>query len=126
MTTYRPCICCGTPATAPRCPACATAGAYGPAYQRTRAAVLAAEQVCWLCGEPPRPGDPLTADHVVPVEHGGGASAGNVHAAHRSCNSARGARQQARTEPRRTPGVFESSRGNGSTEIGRASCRERV
>jgi len=54
--------------------------------------VLEEERICWLCAYPARPGDPLTADHVVPVVLGGATVRENLRAAHRSCNSRRGAR----------------------------------
>ena len=63
---------------------------YGAEYQRARRELLAAATACAICGLPPTHDDPLTADHVVPRAHGGGA-AGNLRAAHRSCNSRRGA-----------------------------------
>lgn len=63
---------------------------YGWAYQKARRELLATATVCAWCGRGPRPGDPLTADHLVPLAHGGGIE-GNLVAAHRSCNSARGA-----------------------------------
>jgi 5-methylcytosine-specific restriction endonuclease McrA len=56
--------------------------------------VVASAVVCWRCGEPARPGDPLTADHVVPRVAGGSDSAANMLPAHRSCNSRAGAALQ--------------------------------
>ena len=61
---------------------------YDAAYQRARRALLSVAERCAWCGQPPRPRDPLTADHVVPLAQGGGTD-GNLVAAHRSCNSAR-------------------------------------
>ena len=43
--------------------------------------------ICAICGQPSRPNDPFTADHIVPGEPGS-----LLRAAHRSCNSARGNR----------------------------------
>jgi 5-methylcytosine-specific restriction endonuclease McrA len=63
---------------------------YQADYQAERRRVLAAATVCSICGRPPSRRDPLTADHIVPAAHGG-AAAGNLRPAHRSCNSARGA-----------------------------------
>jgi hypothetical protein len=40
---------------------------------------------CWICGEPAKPGDPWTADHVEPGNPGS-----ILLPAHRSCNSRRG------------------------------------
>ena len=59
---------------------------YGRAYQKARQQLLASATVCAWCGYGPRDGDPLTADHLVPLAHGGGYE-GNLVAAHRSCNS---------------------------------------
>jgi 5-methylcytosine-specific restriction endonuclease McrA len=53
--------------------------------------VLAQEHTCWICGHPERPGDPLTIDHLIPVAYGGTTTRENLRAAHRSCNSRRGA-----------------------------------
>lgn len=49
--------------------------------------VTAAAKVCAICGLPPRPNDPLTLDHRVPVSAGGSSLPGNLQAAHLSCNS---------------------------------------
>jgi 5-methylcytosine-specific restriction endonuclease McrA len=56
--------------------------------------VVAQASVCAICGEPPRgrmpehpSGDPLTADHIIPVSRGGSSTWDNLQAAHRSCNS---------------------------------------
>jgi hypothetical protein len=48
--------------------------------------VRAEAVACWLCGDGPRPDDPWTADHVTP-----GDPDSILLAAHRSCNSRRGA-----------------------------------
>lgn len=58
-------------------------------YRRARAAVLQRDRgMCWLCG---RPGAD-TVDHVVPLSLGGDpVDVLNMRAAHRSCNSRRGA-----------------------------------
>jgi len=63
----------------------------GQAHRLARAQTLAEEQVCWLCGQPARPTDPLTADHVVPRANGGPDARWNYRAAHLSCNRRRGA-----------------------------------
>lgn len=52
-----------------------------------RAATMDPTTVCWLCGEPARPDDPWTADHVT-----AGDPSSELRPAHRSCNSARGSR----------------------------------
>ena len=58
-------------------------------YQTARKNVLVRDRgICWLCG---RPGA-NTADHVVPLALGGHPyDEANLRAAHRSCNSRRGA-----------------------------------
>lgn len=63
---------------------------YG-AHRRLRAQVLAEERLCWICGGPGTPDDPLTLDHVIARANGGTHVRPNGRAAHRSCNSARGA-----------------------------------
>ena len=45
--------------------------------------MLATATVCAWCGLPPRVGEPLTADHLLPLAHGGGYE-GNLVAAHRA------------------------------------------
>lgn len=53
---------------------------------------------CHICGKPVDPSlngrDPMgpTADHLVPVAHGGGSEPSNVALAHRRCNVKRGTR----------------------------------
>jgi 5-methylcytosine-specific restriction protein A len=66
-----------------------TAGRSGRPWKRVRAYVLARDHyTCWLCG---RIGAD-TADHVIPLSKGGHPTdPGNLRAAHRSCNSRRGA-----------------------------------
>lgn len=63
---------------------------YGAEYKAERRRVLRDATVCAICHKPPTRRDPLTADHIVPGAHGGGAT-DNLRPAHRSCNSARGA-----------------------------------
>jgi 5-methylcytosine-specific restriction endonuclease McrA len=65
----------------------------GTQHKRIRKQVLAEESVCWMCGLPALPGDPLTADHIIPRAAGGRTVRENYRAAHRSCNSRRGATQ---------------------------------
>ena len=81
-----------------RCPACeraynqrrgsATARGLGADYQRNRALVLAASDVCWICHT--RGAD--TADHVIPRVAGGTAALDNLRPAHGRCNAKRGSR----------------------------------
>jgi 5-methylcytosine-specific restriction endonuclease McrA len=63
---------------------------------RVRAAVIARDTHCWLCGEPVdktlsgmHPMGP-TMDHIVPLSQGGATSLGNCRLAHRAHNTARG------------------------------------
>ena len=60
---------------------------YDAAYQAARRRVLAASDVCWRCG---RPGA-TTADHVVPLAHGGSSDDENLRACCLSCNASAGA-----------------------------------
>jgi 5-methylcytosine-specific restriction endonuclease McrA len=64
----------------------------GHAHRARAKAVLAAAQVCEMCGMPPTTADPLTADHTIPRSRGGGDSP--LRAVHRSCNSRAGAQLQ--------------------------------
>lgn len=68
-------------------------------YRANRARVLAEERVCWICGRPGAPDDPLTADHVIPRSLGGSHDRSNLRAGHRSCNSSR------KAGPPRPPGI---------------------
>src|SRR5262245_50469547 len=87
------CSVCGRPARTSRCPEHPKPRRpYGTAeYKRNRAQTLLEESLCWRCGKPAKPGDPLTADHVVPVAAKGPSLRSNLRAAHKSCNSRRGA-----------------------------------
>jgi rubredoxin len=91
----KPCLDCGRPVPATRCPGCqqqhelrryANGGRkhYGGDYRRRAAQVRATAWRCWLCGGMARPGDPWQADHVTP-----GDPASELRPAHRSCNIAR-------------------------------------
>lgn len=71
----------------------------GTRRTRLRRRVLAAYDVCWLCGRPVDkslpPGHPWSGevDEVIPVSRGGDPLAwDNVRLAHRICNQKRGAR----------------------------------
>jgi 5-methylcytosine-specific restriction endonuclease McrA len=92
-----PCLGCGRLTHSTRCPPCeyrrrgtTTARGLGWEHQQAAATVLANATHCWWCGQPPRPDDPLTADHLVPRARGGRSTEDNLVAAHRSCNSRRG------------------------------------
>ena len=98
----RACSVCGIPTAGYYCRDCVETmpGAFAPPvarpynlpeYQANRRTVLAEEKTCWLCGGEFRREDPATIDHVVPVRAGGSSRRCNLHAAHRRCNSSRGA-----------------------------------
>lgn len=100
----RPCLDCQRPTrNGSRCPSCSqqrevkrdrqrgssTARGYGYRWQQVSAYVIKRDGgVCYLCG---RPGAD-TADHVTPKARGGADEPGNLRAAHRACNSAKGGR----------------------------------
>lgn len=96
----RPCLDCQRlhPGPGPRCPThrsqrpSTTQRGLGYNHRRLARQVLAEEKHCHLCGQPARPGDPLTADHIIPRAHGGPTTRDNLRAAHASCNARRGAR----------------------------------
>ena len=88
-------VCGGIADVGNRCRAHQRRGRGGAARAKAAREVVAAADVCWRCGEPARPDDPLTADHaVVPHSAGGPFAAWNMRAAHRSCNSRAGRQQQ--------------------------------
>jgi len=100
-TLWRPCPGCRVAliaSPARRCPECehrhnlergsATARGLGAEHQRNRAILLAANDVCWICGR----GGADSADHVIPRVAGGTSDLDNLRPAHTRCNSARGAR----------------------------------
>jgi hypothetical protein len=84
------CTQCGKPTLTTRC-ADHRIPTRGRPHRTASATTMAAAKVCWICGQPPRPGDPLTADHIIPLAHGGTNTTTNYQAAHYSCNSRRGA-----------------------------------
>lgn len=59
-------------------------------FKRLRQRVLESSDICWLCGLPGAD----TVDHIVPLSVAPhlGEVAENLRAAHRTCNSSRGAR----------------------------------
>ena len=59
--------------------------------RRASRKVIAAATYCYICGEPPRQGDPLVADHVIPRALGGPDTTDNLAPAHRSCNGRKSA-----------------------------------
>ena len=88
----RSCSICGTivPAPATRCPKHPKVTISSGPHRRMRAQVLAEEHLCWICGKPAQPNDPLTYDHLLSRADGGDNSRANARAAHGSCNSRRG------------------------------------
>jgi hypothetical protein len=78
-----------------RCSACGGSGARPPrsgTYSREAKRLVEAATYCYLCGDGPRPGDPLVADHVIPRALGGSDDITNLAPAHRSCNGRKSAR----------------------------------
>lgn len=71
-------------------------GGSSRAWRRLRAAVLAEEPVCGICGVAPS----TTVDHIVPRAHGGDDRRANLRGACAPCNLARGSRPP-RAEPSR-------------------------
>jgi hypothetical protein len=66
---------------------------YDSVYRMRAAAVRASARTCWICGEPAKPDDPWTADHVIPGDPGS-----PLLPAHRACNSRRGDAKGRRAE----------------------------
>lgn len=71
-------------------------GRTGRPWRRVRQQILAASDVCWLCGK----SGATTVDHVIPVSHGGPLrDPANLRPAHLSCNTARGNRMRRPRQP---------------------------
>jgi 5-methylcytosine-specific restriction endonuclease McrA len=90
---HKTCLICGQPSRTNRCPRHSTQPIgrnRSWVDELARRRIVASATHCWICGQPARPGDPLTADHVIPRSRGGPDVPGNYRAAHRSCNSRRG------------------------------------
>jgi hypothetical protein len=93
----KPCTDCGTPTPNTRCQPCMhrwylehpkpKRKHYAGDYQTRRKKMLKTATHCYLCGQPPTPNDPLTADHVF-----AGVPDSPLLPAHRSCNSRKGNR----------------------------------
>lgn len=61
-------------------------GRTGRPWRRARNAVLADNDVCWLCGKP----GATSVDHVIPLNKGGPElDPANLRPAHISCNTSR-------------------------------------
>jgi 5-methylcytosine-specific restriction endonuclease McrA len=79
---------------------------YDAQYEVNRATVVKITSLyglpCGICGYPFKPGEMITAEHVMPLRQGGSNDLGNLIPAHRRCNSAwrRGRR---RSVPSRRP-----------------------
>ncbi|MEU8055701.1 HNH endonuclease [Microbispora bryophytorum] len=78
-------------------------GRAGRPWRRIRAQVLAESSVCWLCGKwidqtlPPQHPMSATVDHVIPISRGGPElDPSLLRPAHRSCNSRKGNRPEAK------------------------------
>ena len=68
-----------------------------PIYKQNRKIILQGNPDCALCGGP----NANSADHITPLMHGGDHSLENLQPAHLKCNSARGARDQAKESARK-------------------------
>lgn len=100
----RPCIDCGTLTPNTRCPIHTRARSRARdqqrgsrqqrgldnTYDRNRSILMANATVCAICHRPPTATDPLTADHIVRREHGGGNDLANLRAVHASWNYSQG------------------------------------
>ena len=96
----RPCLKCGAPSVAPRCPTCGIRRDRSLALRFLDAIYTRDEGVCHLCGEL-TPRREATLDHVVPLSKGGSDHHTNLRLAHRSCNSGRGDTDLAVYDPTR-------------------------
>lgn len=87
-----------------RCPDCARRyevqrgprrmkGRYDAEWVRLRDRAIREHPWCIDCGHPGSPDNPLTGDHITPVERGGKNVRSNVAVRCRACNSSKGARQ---------------------------------
>lgn len=69
-------------------------------WREVRAAILAANQTCGICGEIINVGlsglhpDGPNIDHIIPLAHGGSDDLANLMPTHRRCNLAKGAKRQ--------------------------------
>jgi 5-methylcytosine-specific restriction endonuclease McrA len=99
MPLLRPCLDCGALSSGSRCGPCAraqdrrrgtTVERFGSGWDRISRAVIARDDgICYICGE----SGADTAGHLVPRSLGGDSSDLDLlAAAHRACNSRRGAR----------------------------------
>ena len=130
----RPCLDCGTPTDQSRCPRCTTGfdrirnreatirrnrgggrPAYGSRFRKEGGRVRATATTCWICGDGKRDNDPWQADHVIPVQNGGGE--GPLLPAHRSCNIARANQLRAGKPDRALERLTRKAGGGGQAPI---------
>lgn len=90
----RICLDCGAVTLKSRCPSClkkwntarnARRTHYHGDYRTRAKQVRENAEVCWLCGQGPRVGDPWQADHIR-----AGDPTSPLAPAHRTCNASRG------------------------------------
>ncbi len=82
-----PCLDCGTlTRNAAYCIAHERPKLYDQTYSKTAKIIRDTATICHICGRGPDQADPWTADHVI-----AGDRASELKAAHRSCNSRKGA-----------------------------------
>jgi 5-methylcytosine-specific restriction enzyme A len=109
VSAMRPCLDCGVPTRATRCPSCqrawqrprqrrqdarrptAAQRGYDATYQRLRAIVLADDPPCYRCGAPAS-----TVDHILPLSLGGTNTLDNLRPACGRCNFGRAVREHRR------------------------------
>ncbi len=76
-----------------------TTRGYGSKHQgavrQLRARVARTGEPCWLCGEPFGSLADVTADHILPLAHGGTDDPSNYAPAHAACNARRGGQTRA-------------------------------
>ena len=96
----RPCLTCGTPTPKTRCPLHTSEkertrpsrrvlGRYDTRYLKLREIVLREQPWCTECLAPDTEGNPLQADHVVPLQRGGKNVRSNMQTLCRACNAAK-------------------------------------
>lgn len=71
-------------------------GRYDARWMRLRAIAIRNQPWCSRCKQPPSPSNPLTGDHILPMERGGRNVIGNVQVLCRACNSAKRDRLETR------------------------------
>lgn len=90
MTVKRPCVDCGVPSVAGRCPTHAKARKRARnSNTQTARAVVAAQPWCTFCGHRGSAANPLQSDHVIPLSVTR-TGAGPQRTLCRRCNASRG------------------------------------